>query len=270
MIALVLVATACSKGLSLQEYFTKIGNIQKEFEDQSSALQKQAQSSTATDDASVLAEIKGFMGSTVDLTSKTKSELDGLKPPSEAEAANAAFVTAFGNLLTALKEAQTAVGSAGTVNEAVAALGSEKLKTASAALDKACTDLSNIAKASKVTTTLHCNDPNAAAQSSLRNSLAAAKTLFTDTDDYSGISVEAMAQIEPSLNYVDGSIASTGATEISIYTNGSNVYAAAALSDSGTCLYVKDDATTGTTYGTGPGSACTGQDAADSATAASW
>lgn len=109
-----------------------------------------------------------------------------------------------------------------------------------------------------------------AAESGLRNSLAAAKTIFTDTDDYSEISVTMMTQVEPSLTYVDATAASTGPAVISIYSDGNTIYAAAALSRSGTCYYIKDVSTTGTTYGTGPGSACTGQDAATSAASPYW
>ena len=40
-----------------------------------------------------------------------------------------------------------------------------------------------------------------AAQSSVRNALAAAKTIFTDTDDYSTVDAAAMTATEPSLTY---------------------------------------------------------------------
>src|SRR5687767_6335715 len=43
-----------------------------------------------------------------------------------------------------------------------------------------------------------------AAQSDLRNGLAAAKTFFTDDDSYTGFDSSAADAIEPSLNWVDG------------------------------------------------------------------
>jgi hypothetical protein len=121
-----------------------------------------------------------------------------------------------------------------------------------------------------VTTTLYCADPGNDAQTGLRDALVAAKILFTDTDDYSGVSVEAMAGVEPSLNYVESTVSSTGPNEISIYTDGGMIYAAAALSDSGDCYYMRDNALSPTTFGKGSKDACTGQAAADSANAASW
>ena len=55
---------------------------------------------------------------------------------------------------------------------------------------------------------------NKAAQSSLRNALAAAKVIFTDSDDYSTVSQTSLQAAESSLSYVDGG-PSTGPTSIS-------------------------------------------------------
>ena len=41
---------------------------------------------------------------------------------------------------------------------------------------------------------------NRAAQSSLRNALTAAKTIYTDTQSYTGATAAAMEAVEPSLN----------------------------------------------------------------------
>ena len=108
-----------------------------------------------------------------------------------------------------------------------------------------------------------------AAESSLRNSLAAAKTIFTDTDDYSTVTAGAggtMKATEPSLTYI--ATDSTGPTEVSLDVAGANnnIIDLASLSDSGTCFYLEDDSTAGTTFGklTGAGAAtaCAGTDAA--------
>jgi type IV pilus assembly protein PilA len=97
---------------------------------------------------------------------------------------------------------------------------------------------------------------NRAAQSSLRNALAAAKTAFTDNDDYSGATVTGLTAIEPSLTFQTG--LSTGPEEVSISDGGytENVaddsWAAAAMSDSGTCYFIDDISTdpgAGTFYG---------------------
>jgi len=96
---------------------------------------------------------------------------------------------------------------------------------------------------------------NRAAQSSLRNATAAAKTGFTDLDSYTSIKPAAgltvMAGIEPSLLFVDGSapVASTGPREVSytvVNNNGGDVdqvWAAATKSDSGACFFIMDIAT---------------------------
>ncbi len=111
---------------------------------------------------------------------------------------------------------------------------------------------------------------NRAAQSSLRNALVAAKTAYTDDGDYLGAdtSVE-LELIEPSLDYNAAAVASGAPTTVSVAVNAAgNLWSGAALSDSGDCFWIADDANgPGTTYGTG--AACTGT-AAQAAAGASW
>lgn len=115
---------------------------------------------------------------------------------------------------------------------------------------------------------------NRAAQSSLRNALVAAKTAYTDDSDYSGADTSAELElIEPSLDYVLGTVASTTATQVSVTVSGTagspEVWSAATLSESGDCFYIEDNATgPGTTYGTG--ATCTGDAALAAALTASW
>jgi type IV pilus assembly protein PilA len=101
---------------------------------------------------------------------------------------------------------------------------------------------------------------NRAAQSSLRNALAAAKVSFTDVDTYANATSAAanLPAIEPSLTFSATGVASTGPTAISVgpYTvnSANDAWAAAALSDSGTCYFINDVSTAG---GSGAGSAGT-------------
>ncbi len=116
-----------------------------------------------------------------------------------------------------------------------------------------------------------------AAQSSLRNAIAAAKTCFTDNDTYTGCDDATLNGIEPSLTFQAG--ASTTPKQVSYEVwqknKAGDSWAAAALSDSGTCWWINDistnpasgAATAGTFYGTG--AACTGA-AAKAATGAKW
>jgi type IV pilus assembly protein PilA len=116
---------------------------------------------------------------------------------------------------------------------------------------------------------------NRAAQSSLRNTLAAAKTSYTDTSDFSGASTTGLELIEPSLNYQVAD--STGPTEISVVVydvNGTDDgFAAAAMSESNTCYWINEVSTNpgaGTFYGDdGAAGDCGGADA-EAAAAANW
>jgi len=101
---------------------------------------------------------------------------------------------------------------------------------------------------------------NRAAQSSLRNALTAAKVSFTDVDTYVNATSANLLAIEPSLTYNVTGTASTGPNNVSVgpfTTNAASPndsWAAAALSDSGTCYWIKDVATSpgaGTFYGSG-------------------
>jgi type IV pilus assembly protein PilA len=115
---------------------------------------------------------------------------------------------------------------------------------------------------------------NRAAQSSLRNALVAAKTAYTDDGDYSGADTAAeLSAIEPSLAYVVGATLSAGPNSVAVEVSGANdeVWAGAALSDSGECYYIADNATgPGTEYGSGAAADCAGADATAGATNPAW
>jgi type IV pilus assembly protein PilA len=92
---------------------------------------------------------------------------------------------------------------------------------------------------------------NRAAQSSLRNALVAAKTSYTDNSNYSGATAAGLALIEPSLVYnVTPSTLPTQVASAPFTTTVANdSWSAAAMSASGTCYWIRDVASAGTTYG---------------------
>ncbi len=96
-----------------------------------------------------------------------------------------------------------------------------------------------------------------AAQSGVRNAIAAAKTCFTDTDSYVGCDAAKLFSIETSLTFVAAGGASTGPGSISnnvpaagapVTTVGDQINLAA-WSKSGVCFEMRDNALTGTWYG---------------------
>jgi type IV pilus assembly protein PilA len=97
-----------------------------------------------------------------------------------------------------------------------------------------------------------------AAQSDLRNGLAAAKTFFTDDDTYSGFTVTAADGIEPSLNWVDG-LPTAGTDEVGITFVAADEVIMARHSTSGNEFCLGDDSTgPGTTFGTDATAALSG------------
>jgi len=90
-----------------------------------------------------------------------------------------------------------------------------------------------------------------AAQSSVRNALAAAKTIFTDTDDYSTVTVATLGATEPSLQYANPSTTPTDVDFLVQDTTAGQVDGAVALvaySKSGACFGLLDEADAGTTF----------------------
>jgi type IV pilus assembly protein PilA len=106
-----------------------------------------------------------------------------------------------------------------------------------------------------------------AAQSSLRNGLTAAKTIFTDNEDYTSATPAALATTEPSLQFTGGANSSTAPKMVSVATPSDHQIVLASLSKSGKCFWMEDDTQgTGTSFNSTAGPAC----AAGTAPAAGW
>jgi type IV pilus assembly protein PilA len=114
---------------------------------------------------------------------------------------------------------------------------------------------------------------NKAATSDLRNAIAAAKTAYTDFDDYTGAdTVGELQAIEPSLTFVVTSTTVVGTVAFAEGNNGTaanQVWASARLSASGTCYYLTDRSGGPTPLGTFRASAVASPCAANLALAAS-
>lgn len=87
---------------------------------------------------------------------------------------------------------------------------------------------------------------NRAAQSNLRNSLTAEKTIFVDTQAYTQLSTDLTA-VEPALTFVN---TTPVVGSVSVIVSGGTVILGA-KSASGTCYYIKDDSASATLYGSG-------------------
>jgi type IV pilus assembly protein PilA len=86
------------------------------------------------------------------------------------------------------------------------------------------------------------------AQSNLRNGLTAAKTIFTDQQDYTLATTGATGTLKgaaPELDFVDSATASTNNKQLSVATTKPRIQLVV-KSDSGTCFSITDNVTTGT------------------------
>jgi type IV pilus assembly protein PilA len=114
---------------------------------------------------------------------------------------------------------------------------------------------------------------NRATQSSLRNSLTAAKTMYTDNQTYAGAdsSATGLITVEPSLTYAAAGTASSGANNVSVGITAPNTWAGAArTADGARCFFIRDVVGTGTVFGTIPVVANCNGTTALTAAASSW
>ena len=92
-----------------------------------------------------------------------------------------------------------------------------------------------------------------AAQSSLRNALSGAKILFADGQDFSAADAAGLQADEPSLTFLADTMVTltSGPKTVSVKPISASVWAATAMSKSGTCFGIQDDSSPlggGTTY----------------------
>src|SRR5436309_12119585 len=99
-----------------------------------------------------------------------------------------------------------------------------------------------------------------AAQSSLRNALTSAKTIFSDAQNYTQADSAALTANEPSIAFVATGAPSADPKTVSVNPKTAGTWYAAAMSKSNTCFYIKDasGAGGGTTYYKAAGGTCTG------------
>ncbi|MGQ0825765.1 MAG: prepilin-type N-terminal cleavage/methylation domain-containing protein [Actinomycetota bacterium] len=88
---------------------------------------------------------------------------------------------------------------------------------------------------------------NSAAKSDLRNALAAAKVVYTDTEDYTDADAAALEAVEPSLTYVDGA-GTVDAVGILAGATASNMVMVK-VSRSGDTFCIEEDLSLGTYFG---------------------
>ena len=105
-----------------------------------------------------------------------------------------------------------------------------------------------------------------AAQSNLRSALSAAKTVFTDSQDYSSVDTTSMAAAEPSLTYLASGTASVGPKAITIVSSATSLRLVG-KSAGGTCFAIEDDIATG---GTGTRTGTSACDGSGAFTVTSW
>ena len=265
-LVLLLLAGACSRSLSTQEYFTEVGDINKHVKDAENAASddlSQVLTNPTQDPEQAVTAFEEYLTTLLEAANQALKDLDDLTPPSDVQEQHDAFLQAQTALVAGLQKVLDDVeGASASEIQSIMSAHTQEMTTLSEDADKACRDLQAAADEAGVKVDLCDSEAqDKAAQSAARNGVAAAKTLFVDADSYANVNAESLGQLEQSLAFVDSPLASPDPNTVSVWTDGDMVYAEAVLSQTGTCFWMKDDATSGTTYGTGTADTCTGEDA---------
>jgi hypothetical protein len=119
-VVLAIVAAACGGGdLSLEEYFSKMDDLQTSFDQQGTALQTQVQGALqgVTDSEDQLTVFKGFLEDSLKATDDLVVKLKALDPPSEAQDAHDDFVAAGTAVRDGLEDVIDRYGEFGSIEE---------------------------------------------------------------------------------------------------------------------------------------------------------
>ena len=109
------------------------------------------------------------------------------------------------------------------------------------------------------------------AQTSVRVAQSAALIIYTDNSDLADATVTNMNDTEPGFKWLSSKTASTDDKEVSIATSAKGTeWGAAALSDSGTCYYIRLSSSGATLYGSSSTASCSGDSALTQASATEW
>lgn len=109
------------------------------------------------------------------------------------------------------------------------------------------------------------------AQTSVRVAQSAALIIFTDDSDFGDVTRNTMRSTEPGFTWLGGNSASDDDKRVSIATSSTGTeWAAAAMSDSGTCYYIRLRDSGSTLYGSSASSSCTGTSALSGAQSSEW
>ncbi len=109
------------------------------------------------------------------------------------------------------------------------------------------------------------------AQTSVRVAQSAALIVYTDDGDLGDVTTSSMSATEPGFTWLRSNSASRDDKQVSIATNrGGTEFGAAAMSDSGTCYYIRLRESGSTLYGSSTSASCTGNSALSRARSSEW
>lgn len=107
LVAIGLIASACSKGSSLQDYFEEVQAIRSTADQAGDELQSsfEADAQAAQSEEETLVLLKDFLEEVLAIGDEAAADLEAIAPPSEAEAAHGEMVVAVRDAMGAFHDA---------------------------------------------------------------------------------------------------------------------------------------------------------------------
>jgi hypothetical protein len=158
-IVLAIVAAACGGGgdLSLEEYFSKMDDLQTSFDQQGTELQTQVQGALqgVTDGEEQLTVFKGFLEDSLSATDDLVVKLEALDPPGEAQEAHDDFVAAGKAVRDGLADVIDRYDEFGSIEEISQFFTTELADVEQQGTD-ACGELQAVADDNEIDVDLNC------------------------------------------------------------------------------------------------------------------
>jgi hypothetical protein len=157
-VVLAIVAAACGGGgLSMEDYFSKMDDLQSSFEQQTLALQTEVQATLkgVSSDEEALSAFKGFLEKSLVAVNDQLSKFEALDPPSEAASAHMDLIEAGEKIRSALMEVLDRYEEFGTLDE-VSQVFTTDFADAGQQGDDACNELQAVADDNDIDVDLGC------------------------------------------------------------------------------------------------------------------
>lgn len=156
-------ATACGGGLSLEDYFSQMEDLQSQYDQQNQLLQQQVEADLkdAGSNEAALGLFKDYLEKSLTAVNDELARIEAIDPPDEAEQAHQRLIDAGKDIRDALADVVQRFDEFQSVDE-IGQLFTTQLAPVGQRGDDACNALQDVADEHDIAVDLGCADPIAA------------------------------------------------------------------------------------------------------------